>query len=1130
MNQSNRELIELLIGKEKTEKLNEEAQKNNLPLIDYYFSEGKRLLTEDLSAKNIEYRNTKIYPRCLDPRNIASIVYNEHSNIKNADREGTSIIYVDHGYNLLHISELKNGKPIEILKKNDEIIKEIKDRNAKGIFVIYVANSSNQEVYHLSDEEKIAINKIEKEAQKINNKEALIDFFEFRGEKFRSNVHDEKSPIKYYAKHYIDASIYSSQQMQKPKEKRNILNKHNINYLSKLTGNEQAVLNYLEYNKHTKYPMLTLYNGDNAIFFKKYGFSEEEATKIMAIKEINLRYLEKKFINESITDNKTIKNYFDFLSIKYGYADKEYFSILFVKNEKVVAFEQMFVGNESSVRFDADLIQLEAQKHDATSIIMAHNHPSGGAIFSDKDDRALHDLSMKMAEIRVKVDNSVLIYDGRIKLATNEPIQYFKIPEGKITNALYEYYDSNQNNVMEESPEKYKKITPAEKINEVNTKILNALQEQSKLKQVFENNVFNNPVPKIGYPYNPVTEKYYTGIRNSVFIMLQTKVNQYNSMYVAGYEQWKELGGQVKKGSKGLSIFVPLIKTTENEENKTAGETKKVKESQFYGVMVKAVHNIANIEGLKEEVISKLFNPPRQGNEVPRYVIDNAEKIIESYKNKPKITFSDGTDNYYLPQKDSINLTNKEKFISLDHYYSTYFHELAHSVFADNRLGSKDFSLYINKVDARKGIEADKLKETYNFGEFVAELTASYLCHISGVDNRKFIEEKANYIYSWVRDNSLNIETFNKAVELASKAVDYIMNNEKYVQEQNQKLNQEKPINPMNESKIQYSNTPTDSILKQEWEHNKLEAQKIKNSVNMGQYLVSIGGEIKKDKSTAKCMAVNFKSDTYLVYANNSNLAYNVGNGKTLSAYDVWTRETGKTTTKDFIADFRSAEYLKADVSNFVAPETEKQKIDLSSYKIEELKLNGGYLVNERKINAKILEQFKDVVKQGNLKGEYENVPQPLFLFKNRKKDVTQIQMINTYAKEGKQKYFFGKGEKGESLFIKEGKNPQTVFITESPIDCLSHKNLYQCECTYIATGGNPSKEQLQHIIDIAKDCKHVILGHDNDVKGNEQATLIYKQLKPLNVSIERAVPNLKDWNDDLKNEVSKLKNQQITL
>ncbi|MFC2946815.1 zincin-like metallopeptidase domain-containing protein [Virgibacillus sediminis] len=85
-----------------------------------------------------------------------------------------------------------------------------------------------------------------------------------------------------------------------------------------------------------------------------------------------------------------------------------------------------------------------------------------------------------------------------------------------------------------------------------------------------------------------------------------------------------------------------------------------------------------------------------------------------------------------------MNVPPKEDFINIHEYYSTLFHEMVHSTGHKDRLHRKE----VMQANTHKSRD-------YSKEELVAELGASMLCGICGIDNET-IDNSASYIDSWL--------------------------------------------------------------------------------------------------------------------------------------------------------------------------------------------------------------------------------------------------------------------------------------------------------------------------------------------------------------------------------------------
>jgi antirestriction protein ArdC len=104
---------------------------------------------------------------------------------------------------------------------------------------------------------------------------------------------------------------------------------------------------------------------------------------------------------------------------------------------------------------------------------------------------------------------------------------------------------------------------------------------------------------------------------------------------------------------------------------------------------------------------------------------------------------------------DWIILPPKEKFLSAGAYYETAFHELAHH--SEVRLGW------------------DHRKHGYDYGELVAEMTASYLSAELGVPLGEPLESHAAYLKSWLSGMKGDASFLIHASSQASKVTDFLL-------------------------------------------------------------------------------------------------------------------------------------------------------------------------------------------------------------------------------------------------------------------------------------------------------------------------------------------------------------------
>jgi antirestriction protein ArdC len=224
----------------------------------------------------------------------------------------------------------------------------------------------------------------------------------------------------------------------------------------------------------------------------------------------------------------------------------------------------------------------------------------------------------------------------------------------------------------------------------------------------------------------------------------------YASPFWVTYKQAKKLGGHVKKDEKSTPIiFWKWIEIIDRE----TGDPKNIPFIRYYRVF-----NVLQCDELDkhlpEEVQLNDFNP-----------IDECQKLIDGYCNEnggPK-TAVEGRAVYY-PTKDVIGMPKPTAFESEEAYYSVYFHEMAHSTGHSNRLDR----------DMGGGFGTDP----YCREELVAEISAAFLCGVTGIDNQQVIENSASYIDNWIKRLKFDPKMIVQAGGKARRAADLITGEE----------------------------------------------------------------------------------------------------------------------------------------------------------------------------------------------------------------------------------------------------------------------------------------------------------------------------------------------------------------
>lgn len=242
-----------------------------------------------------------------------------------------------------------------------------------------------------------------------------------------------------------------------------------------------------------------------------------------------------------------------------------------------------------------------------------------------------------------------------------------------------------------------------------------------------------------GSEKNLVSMKSYRGT-NTLMTHIHKLRYGFKSNYWLTYKQANEKGGQVKKGAKSCPILYWNWVVKKNED----GQDEKFPILRYYRVF-----NLDEIEGIETPAEPK----PRQFNSIKK-----AEALIKKYKGRPSVDHG-GDRAYYSPQLDQIRVPEQSQFKSDEEYYGTLFHEYLHSTGHKSRL-NRDMSGWFGC-------------ESYATEELVAEIGASMLCGIAGIEKTIINNSKA-YIQSWIKKLQQCPETIIQASQRAQKACDYM--------------------------------------------------------------------------------------------------------------------------------------------------------------------------------------------------------------------------------------------------------------------------------------------------------------------------------------------------------------------
>ena len=242
-------------------------------------------------------------------------------------------------------------------------------------------------------------------------------------------------------------------------------------------------------------------------------------------------------------------------------------------------------------------------------------------------------------------------------------------------------------------------------------------------------------------PKNLVTGKNYRGVNVFLLHMLG-----YASPYFLSMKQVNGMGGKVKKGEKSCPVV--FWKYVEPEEQDQRG---------YCFLRYYRVFNTEQCEGLPEGKVPAIEIPKREHTP-----LEIAENLVSSMPNPPRINYA-RTLASYSPSLDTVSMPNPEMFTSGAEFYGALFHELAHSVGHESRVGRK-------AIMTPNGFGS----HSYSQEELVAEMTSAFLCGYTGILLCTETNQAA-YLRGWLERLMADPTMLIKAGSEAQKAFDWIM-------------------------------------------------------------------------------------------------------------------------------------------------------------------------------------------------------------------------------------------------------------------------------------------------------------------------------------------------------------------
>ncbi len=261
-------------------------------------------------------------------------------------------------------------------------------------------------------------------------------------------------------------------------------------------------------------------------------------------------------------------------------------------------------------------------------------------------------------------------------------------------------------------------------------------------------NKFEMPWKTFGtVPMNANTGRRYTGINILVLWAAAAKLGYTTSLW-ATYQQWHELGAQVRHGQRSTTVvfwkFYDEDSVTESDdESSSNSEDRKRCLARSYHLF-----NADQVDGFELPVIQTIPEAQRM------------QRAEDFFRNTGATVIEGGNRAYYDSQADEIRIPPFTIFKRADLFYSTLAHEAIHLTGHTSRLN--------RQLGNRFGSDA------YALEELIAELGSAFLsAELQLATEPRF--DNAPYVENWLKVLKNDKRAIFTAASKAQQAVDWLL-------------------------------------------------------------------------------------------------------------------------------------------------------------------------------------------------------------------------------------------------------------------------------------------------------------------------------------------------------------------
>jgi DNA repair protein RadC len=142
------------------------------------------------------------------------------------------------------------------------------------------------------------------------------------------------------------------------------------------------------------------------------GLGPAKQAELLAVLELARRALQQQLEQREVFHSPdAIRHY---LQLHLAHKSHEVFAVLFLDNQnRLLAMEELFRGTLSQTSVYPREVVMRALHHQAASVVLSHNHPSGSVQPSRADEHLTQTLKASLALVDVRVLDHIIVGQGQ---------------------------------------------------------------------------------------------------------------------------------------------------------------------------------------------------------------------------------------------------------------------------------------------------------------------------------------------------------------------------------------------------------------------------------------------------------------------------------------------------------------------------------------------------------------------------------------------------------------------------------------------------------------------------------------------------------------------------------------------